>query len=71
MLPITGYTDKLSIRPGGALEVKVSSQSALPYHVQLTRVACADPNPAGPGWKETPIDSAINAPKALRFRPGS
>ncbi|MBJ88328.1 MAG: N,N-dimethylformamidase large subunit [Woeseia sp.] len=69
MLPITGYTDKLSIRPGGALEVKVSSQSALPYHVQLTRVTCADPNPAGPGWKETPIDSAINTSYPSRVQP--
>jgi N,N-dimethylformamidase len=69
MLPITGYADRLSIRPGEKLEVKISSQSALPYQVQVARVICADPNPAGPGWQETPIDAAINTSYPSRVQP--
>jgi N,N-dimethylformamidase len=48
-LPITGYLDRLSCRPGESLEVKVSVRDAGAYRVTLERLICADPNPAGPG----------------------
>jgi N,N-dimethylformamidase len=48
-LPITGYLDRLSCRPGEALDVKVSVRNGSPYRVTLERLICADPNPAGPG----------------------
>jgi N,N-dimethylformamidase len=48
-LPITGYLDRLSCRPGGTLEVKVSIREPGPYRVTLERLICADPNPNGPG----------------------
>ena len=68
MLPITAYANRLSVRPGEPLEIKVSSQSTQPYNVQLTRVVCADPNPEGPGWKEIPIDADINSSYPSRFQ---
>ncbi|MGI4950818.1 MAG: N,N-dimethylformamidase beta subunit family domain-containing protein [Janthinobacterium lividum] len=53
MLPLTGYTDRLSGRPGERIAVKVSSQLAGPFTAELVRIRCADPNPAGPGmWIE-------------------
>src|SRR4051794_31537035 len=48
-LPITGYLNRLSCRPGGSLEVKVSLREGGPYRVTLERLICGDPNPAGPG----------------------
>ena len=69
MLAITGYANRLSIRPGETLEIKVSSQSVHPYQAQLTRVVCADPNPAGPGWQEIPIDDPINKTYPSRVQP--
>jgi N,N-dimethylformamidase len=63
MLPLTGYADRFSVAPGETIEFKVSSTSAEPYQARLVRVVSADPNPAGPGIKERPID----APFAGRY----
>ncbi len=50
-LPITGYLDRLSCRPGESLDVKVSVRDGSPYRVTLERLICADPNPDGPGQR--------------------
>ncbi|MFZ4406414.1 MAG: N,N-dimethylformamidase beta subunit family domain-containing protein [Paracraurococcus sp.] len=55
MVPLIGYLDRFSARPGERLEVKVSSQLATPYRAELVRVRHADPNPAGPGMKLIPV----------------
>jgi N,N-dimethylformamidase len=51
MIPLTGYTDRLSAAPGERIAFKVSSQAAGAYRASLARVTHADPNPAGPGVK--------------------
>ena len=51
MIPITGYTDRLSAAPGERIAFKVSSTARGPYRASLARVVHADPNPAGPGIK--------------------
>ena len=51
MIPLTGYTDRLSAAPGERIAFKVSSAAAGPYRAALARVVLADPNPAGPGLK--------------------
>ncbi len=48
-LPITGYLDRLSCRPGETLEAKISVRAGGSYRVTLERLICGDPNPAGPG----------------------
>lgn len=48
-IPLLGYVDKLSGRPGDVLEFKVSSLSTNPFEASLVRSISADPNPAGPG----------------------
>ncbi|MGH7414158.1 MAG: hypothetical protein ACREKJ_08145 [Candidatus Rokuibacteriota bacterium] len=51
MIPLTGYTDRLSAAPGERIAFKVSSAATGPYRASLARVVHADPNPAGPGMK--------------------
>lgn len=55
VVPLIGYLDRFSARPGERLEVKVSSQLATPYRAELVRVRHADPNPAGPGMQLIPL----------------
>jgi len=51
VIPLTGYSDRLSAAPGERIAFKVSSALAGPYRARLARVIHADPNPAGPGVK--------------------
>jgi N,N-dimethylformamidase len=50
-LPITGYLDRHSRRPGESLAVHVSVPSGEDYRARLVRVISGDPNPAGPGLR--------------------
>lgn len=74
MLPIVGYTDKLTVAPGETIDVMASSFGAKTYSAELRRIIQGDTNPEGPGYKDEliPVDlggihDAINKP----FRPGS
>ena len=69
MLPIAGYADRLSVRPGETIAFKVSSQLATPYRASLVRVISGDANPAGPGIKEVPIKAPFAGPHASRNQP--
>ena len=59
LIPLIGYADRWSIRPGETIAFKVSSRSAEPYRARLVRVISADPNPDGPGVKEEAVASDI------------
>lgn len=48
-LPITGYLDRFSHRPGETFTAFVSVRDGEPYRARLVRVLSGDPNPAGPG----------------------
>ncbi len=50
-LPVTGYFDRFSARPGGTLQVHVSLRDGGSYRARLERVLSGDPNPAGPGLR--------------------
>ena len=50
-LPITGYLDRFSHRPGETFTGFVSLTSGGSYRVRLIRVISGDPNPAGPGLR--------------------
>lgn len=50
-MPITGYLDNVSGRPGDSFDVKVSAQGVNKYKADVVRIICADPNPVGPGLK--------------------
>jgi hypothetical protein len=51
VVPLIGYVDRFSARPGERIAVKVSSRLAEPYRADLVRITHGDANPAGPGLK--------------------
>jgi len=59
MIPLIGYVNKLSARPGDTLEFKVSSTFNVPFQASLVRIRCSDPNPAGPGIREKSVDASF------------
>ena len=69
MIPLIGYTDRLSIRPGQTIAFKVSSQGPDPVEARLLRVICADPNPAGPGILEQPVPAHCAGSYPSRVQP--
>jgi N,N-dimethylformamidase len=65
---IVGYGDRLSIAPGEVIQFMVSS--ALPsYHAEIVRLIHGDPNPAGPGFKEQPVETVATGTYPGRIQP--
>ncbi|MDP6688445.1 MAG: hypothetical protein QF384_03000, partial [Alphaproteobacteria bacterium] len=60
MIPLIGYTNRLSGRSGDSIEFKVSSIAHEPFTAQLFRSISADPNPMGPGIIERPVASSLD-----------
>ncbi len=50
-LPITGYLDRFSHRPGETFSAFISLRDGGNYRVRLVRIISADPNPNGPGMQ--------------------
>ena len=50
-LPITGYLDRFSHRPGETFTARVSVRDGGAYRARLVRVLSGDPNPDGPGMR--------------------
>lgn len=50
-LPVTGYLDRLSRRPGERFRAMVSARDGGPVRARLLRVISGDPNPDGPGLR--------------------
>lgn len=74
MLPLAGYADRLSVRPGETIAFKVSNATGTPVSTRLVRVISADPNPEGPGIREEPVDSTVRLvrePEYYGFQRGS
>ena len=69
MLPITGYADRYSVAPGQSIAFKVSSTAPEDYEARLVRVICGDPNPAGPGIREQPVEAAFAGRYRSRVQP--
>jgi N,N-dimethylformamidase len=59
MTPLTGYADKLSVRPGETIRFQVASRGTEPVSTQLVRVISADPNPAGRGIVEEAVTAKV------------
>lgn len=59
-LPITGYLDRFSKRPGESFAVHVSVAAETPYRVRLLRVISGDPNPAGPGLRFEDLSARLD-----------
>lgn len=71
---LIGYTDRLSVRAGESVDVKVSSGFSSDYEADLVRIFSADPNPDGPGTDIRPVPAAFEGSYrsvAKPSRPGS
>ena len=69
MVPLIGYVDRFSARPGERIAVKVSSQLDWPYRADLVRIIHGDANPAGPGIKVEPVAAGFAGTYPSRFQP--
>ena len=68
-LPITGYLDRFSARPGESLAAKISVPSGGRYRARLRRVISGDPNPAGPGLRFEDLPARFDAEFQGRHQP--
>ena len=57
MRKLFGYSDEISLRPGGTIRFMVSSLDGAPYRADIVRLICGDDSPAGPGFKETVVET--------------
>jgi N,N-dimethylformamidase len=69
VIPLTGYTDRLSAAAGERIAFKVSSAAAGPYRASLARIVHADPNPAGPGVKMEDLAGRFAIERPSRVQP--
>lgn len=60
MLRITGYSDRCSVRPGDDLTFYVHSEFNESYRADIVRLIHGDTNPAGPGYKEVLVKTAVS-----------
>lgn len=66
---IHGYCDVPSVAPGERVQFYVSSDDAGSYRADIVRLVHGDTNPAGPGFKEEVVDTAVNGEYPARFQP--
>jgi N,N-dimethylformamidase len=57
---ITAYGDKWSVQQGDTIRFMVNCDGPSAYDAQLVRLIHGDTNPAGPGFKEVPLDASFN-----------
>ncbi len=69
MIPLIGYSDRLSVAPGMTINFQISSCQQQPYQAKLVRVICGDPNPNSPGIKEEEIEASFRGYYPSRFQP--
>ncbi len=68
-LPITGYLDRFSHRPGETFTAHVSVRDGGSYRVRLARVLSGDPNPQGPGVRFEDLSHRFDATFTGRRQP--
>lgn len=75
IIPLIGYSDRLSVRPGEVISFKMSSRGTEPFQATLHRSISADPNPEGPGIVEQDASKYFLAQsvssREQNFYPGS
>ncbi|PZW50849.1 N,N-dimethylformamidase [Humitalea rosea] len=68
-LPITGYLDRFSRRPGERVAAHVSVPGGESFRARLVRVISGDPNPAGPGLRFEDLSARFDANFPGRHQP--
>ena len=72
-MKLIGYSDPLSVAPGETVSFKVSSV-VYRYQADIVRLVHGDESPAGPGFKESLIATAVSGDyqgRIQQIRPGS
>jgi N,N-dimethylformamidase len=64
MHPLVGYSDRWSAKPGDPVRFMVSSANDQAYALRFVRHICADPNPAGPGYREIAMPTVLDGSHA-------
>ncbi len=59
VLPITGYLNRVSARPGEAIAAQISAQGSGTFEADIVRIVSGDPNPVGPGLIYEPQDFGL------------
>lgn len=65
-ITVTGYTDRVSVKPGGTIDVKVSVDNASSAEVEIVRLIHGDEHPDGPGFLEEVVPSTVSGRHAVR-----
>ena len=60
MLRITGYADRMSVRPGEEIKFFVHSELNETYQADIVRLIHGDTNPEGPGHKEELVHTSVS-----------
>ena len=60
MLKITGYSDRIYVRPGQTIEFKVNCDGPKTYRADIVRLINGDLNPEGPGYDEEVVQTSAN-----------
>ena len=75
MLPLAGYADRLSVRPGETISFHVANATDAATTARVVRVLSADPNPVGGGVQTAAIPAdglrVVSAPAAQTTPRGS
>lgn len=59
-ISITGYTDKISVKPGETVNFHVTVDNATEAQVDLVRLIHGDAHPDGPGYMEEVVETALS-----------
>jgi N,N-dimethylformamidase len=65
---LVGYCDPLTVAPGETIHFMVSSARPA-FRADIVRLIHGDPNPSGPGFKETEIATAVSGEYPGRVQP--
>jgi N,N-dimethylformamidase len=68
-LPITGYLDRFSHRPGESFTAFISVRDGGTYRARLVRVLSGDPNPSGPGVRFEDLSHRLDQSQSGRRQP--
>ena len=60
MKKIAGYSDEISVFPGGRISFMVSCDGPKSYTARIVRIIHGDTSPEGPGFKEKAVKTGID-----------
>jgi N,N-dimethylformamidase len=56
---ILGYSDRFTVGAGDSIAFKISSEREEPFDLDIRRIIHGDVNPAGPGYQDEAVPSAV------------